>query len=80
FIKIAKLDGKNLKTSNGYWITSKKKYTSKTKGYQNPKKYHQVYYHQIKPTGKIGHHTSWYNLSRMSNVLLLLVLLVHGIS
>lgn len=55
FVKIASVDRKNLKTSSGYYITANKDFVSKTAGYQNPKRYHQVNYTQIKPQGKVGH-------------------------
>lgn len=50
---------KVLKTSSGLYINADTNLSKKVKGYQNPKKYHQVHYTQIKPYGKVG-----YNLYR----------------
>lgn len=55
FIKISSVNKNNLKTSSGYYITGNKEFVVKTSGYQNPKRYHQVNYHRIKPQGKVGH-------------------------
>lgn len=48
-----------VKTTSGLYIPAKKSLISAVKGYQNPKRYHQVHYTQIKPYGKVG-----YNLYR----------------
>lgn len=45
--------------TNGKYVTANKLKVLKTRGYQNPKRYYQVQYKQIKPTGKVG-----YNLAR----------------
>lgn len=44
-----------LKTNTGKYVTANKACVAKTKGYQNPKKYYQVNYKQIKPYGKVGY-------------------------
>ncbi len=44
-----------LQTNTGKYITANKAFVAKTAGYQNPKKYYQVQYHQIKPYGKVGY-------------------------
>ncbi|WP_372791779.1 DUF5776 domain-containing protein [Lentilactobacillus sp. SPB1-3] len=44
-----------LQLSNGNYVTSNKAFVTKTAGYQNPKKYYQVQYNQIKPYGKVGY-------------------------
>lgn len=62
-----------LKTSTGRFITANKAFVAKTAGYQNPKKYYQVQYHQIKPYGKVGYTVgrgyegikTWYIMKRM---------------
>lgn len=50
-------DGKKpmLKTNTGAYLTANKRFVSKTQGYQNPKRYYQVNYTQIKPYGKVGY-------------------------
>lgn len=52
-------NGSVLKTNSGLYLTADTANSQKIKGYQNPKKYHQVHYTQIKPYGKVG-----YNLYR----------------
>ena len=56
-INVVTLDKQSpiLKTSSGKYITANKEFVTKTLGYQNPKKYYQVQYHQIKPYGKVGY-------------------------
>ena len=44
-----------LRTNTGKYLTANKAFVVKTEGYQNPKKYYQVNYTQIKPYGKIGY-------------------------
>ena len=44
-----------LKTNTGKYVTANKAFVAKTAGYQNPKRYYQVNYHQIKPYGKVGY-------------------------
>ncbi|MBY7146570.1 peptidoglycan-binding protein, partial [Levilactobacillus brevis] len=44
-----------LKTNTGKYVTANKAFVAKTAGYQNPKKYYQVNYTQIKPYGKVGY-------------------------
>ncbi|GAD16422.1 DUF5776 domain-containing protein [Lentilactobacillus otakiensis] len=78
FAKISQViheDGKApvLKTNTGKYLTASKKFVVKTKGYQNPKKYYQVNYTQIKPFGKIGYTVkrhyegikTWYIMRKM---------------
>lgn len=63
FAKISKVIVENgqspvLKTAKGRYITANKKYVAKTSGYQNPKRYYQVNYRQIKASqtrGKVGY-------------------------
>ena len=58
--KLVKNDhGYALKTNSGQYLTADTNASQKVKAYQNPKKYHQVHYTQIKPYGKVG-----YNLYR----------------
>ncbi|WP_283680216.1 DUF5776 domain-containing protein [Lentilactobacillus sp. Marseille-Q4993] len=45
----------SLKTTGGNYLTANKAFVAKSAGYQNPKKYYQVQYKQIKPYGKIGY-------------------------
>lgn len=73
--KVVKQDGKApvLKTNTGKYVTANKAFVQKTKGYQNPKKYYQVQYHQIKPYGKVGYTVkrhyegikTWYIMRKM---------------
>lgn len=55
--KVVTLDGHApvLKTNTGKYVTANKQFVVKTSGYQNPKQYYQVQYHQIKPHGQIGY-------------------------
>lgn len=59
YAKISKVitTGKHpvLKTKTGKYVTANKAFVAKTAGYQNPKKYYQVNYTQIKPYGKVGY-------------------------
>ncbi|MCF6515287.1 peptidoglycan endopeptidase [Lactobacillus sp. S2-2] len=55
FVKVSSVQGHTLKTASGYYISANKNFVKKTQGYQNPKRYHQVNYTQIKPYGKVGH-------------------------
>lgn len=52
-------DGKVFKTNTGKYLSADISLSSKVKAYQNPKRYHQIHYTQVKPYGKVG-----YNLYR----------------
>lgn len=55
--KVVTVEGRNpmLKTNTGIYVSANKAYVAKTNGYQNPKKYYQVNYKQIKPYGRVGY-------------------------
>ncbi|QMU07634.1 DUF5776 domain-containing protein [Levilactobacillus suantsaii] len=44
-----------LKTTTGKYVTANRAFVAKTAGYQNPKRYYQVSYSQIKPYGQVGY-------------------------
>ncbi len=62
-----------LETSDYQYITPNKAFVAKTAGYQNPKRYYQVHYTQIKPYGKVGYTVgrgyegikTWYIMRKM---------------
>lgn len=62
-----------LKTNTGRYVTASKAFVTKTAGYQNPKRYYQVQYHQIKPHGQVGYTVkrgfegikTWYIMRKM---------------
>lgn len=78
FAKISKVvtaDGKApvLETNTGRFLTASKQFVVKTTGYQNPRRYYQVQYTQIKPFGKVGYPVkrgfegikTWYIMRKM---------------
>lgn len=78
FAKISKVINESgkapvLQTNTGKYLTASKAFVQKTKGYQNPKKYYQVQYQQIKPFGKVGYTVkrhfegikTWYIMRKM---------------
>ncbi len=44
-----------LRTKDGDYLSAKKDLVEPEKPYQNPRRYHQVHYTQIKPYGKVGY-------------------------
>jgi cell wall-associated NlpC family hydrolase len=62
-----------LKTTTGRYLTASKAFVTKTAGYQNPKRYYQVQYQQIKPHGQVGYTVkrnfegikTWYIMRKM---------------
>lgn len=62
-----------LETNHHQYITANRAFVAKTKGYQNPKRYYQVHYQQIKPYGQVGYTVkrgfegikTWYIMRKM---------------
>lgn len=78
FLKIADVVQRNgkitaLETNHKQYLTANQSFVAKTAGYQNPKKYYQVHYQQIKPYGKVGYTVkrgfegikTWYIMRKM---------------
>lgn len=54
-LKKNKADIPVLKLHNGKYLAAKKRDLTVVKPYQNPKKYHQIHYTQVKPYGQVGY-------------------------
>lgn len=72
---VVKKDGQivALETNHQQYLTANQAFVVKSRGYQNPKRYYQVHYQQIKPEGQVGYTVkrgfegikTWYIMRKM---------------